>query len=212
MPRSSIGEGTLWLDVRVAPLGSRHVLLLVEDRTQARRVEEVRRDFVANVSHELKTPVGGISLLAEAILDASDDPEDVARFAGRIGTESARLTRLVAEIVELSRLQTQEEEHRMSLVDVSAVTHEAIEATRTLADGRGITFVEALEPHACVYGDATQLRTAVADAVRPTLNRSMARKVAARTSGIDRATTMPVRRPRLRKVTSRTTKTASARA
>ena len=65
---------------RVAPLGADHVLLLVEDRSKAARVEEIRRDFLANVSHELKTPVGGIALLAEAILDAHDDPEAVARF------------------------------------------------------------------------------------------------------------------------------------
>ena len=70
-----------------------------------RRVEEIRRDFLANVSHELKTPVGGISLLAEAVLDAHDDPEAVARFARRISVESDRLTRLVKEIVELSRLR-----------------------------------------------------------------------------------------------------------
>ena len=76
-------------------------------RTAARRrrVEEIRRDFLANVSHELKTPVGGSRLLAEAVLDAHDDPEAVARFAKRMQVESDRLTRLVQEIVELSRLQ-----------------------------------------------------------------------------------------------------------
>ena len=90
---------------RVAPLGSRLVLALVEDRTRERRVEAVRRDFVANVSHELKTPVGAIRLLAEAVGDASDDPEAVERFAGRMLTESDRLSRLVQQIIELSRLQ-----------------------------------------------------------------------------------------------------------
>ena len=90
---------------RVAPLGSRLVLALVEDRTRERRVEAVRRDFVANVSHELKTPVGAIRLLAEAVSDASDDPAAVERFAGRMLTESDRLSRLVQQVIELSRLQ-----------------------------------------------------------------------------------------------------------
>ena len=74
---------------RVAPLSSRLVLALVEDRTRERRVEAIRRDFVANVSHELKTPVGAINLLAEAVLEASGDPEAVERFAGRMQTERA---------------------------------------------------------------------------------------------------------------------------
>ncbi len=81
------------------------MLALVEDRTRERRVEAVRRDFVANVSHELKTPVGAIRLLAEAVTDASDDPEAVQRFATRMLTESDRLTKLVQQIIELSRLQ-----------------------------------------------------------------------------------------------------------
>ena len=95
----------LHVTARVAPLSTRLVLALVEDRTRERRVEAIRRDFVANVSHELKTPVGAIKLLAEAVQDAADDPEAVHRFAGRMQTESDRLTRLVQQIIELSRLQ-----------------------------------------------------------------------------------------------------------
>ncbi|MGI8645188.1 MAG: histidine kinase dimerization/phospho-acceptor domain-containing protein, partial [Nocardioides sp.] len=83
---------------RVAPLGSRMVLALIEDRTRERRVEAIRRDFVANVSHELKTPVGAIRLLAEAVADAAGDPEAVKRFSERMITESDRLSRLVQQI------------------------------------------------------------------------------------------------------------------
>ena len=92
----------------LGPLREQHedlVVVLVEDRTQARRIEETRRDFVVNVSHELKTPVGGLRLLAEAVEDAADDAEAVARFAGRMKTETVRLANLVQEIVDLSRLQ-----------------------------------------------------------------------------------------------------------
>ena len=88
LPKGPAGRPGLVVGARVAPLGSEHVLLLVEDRTEARRLEEVRRDFVANVCHELKTPVGGLALLAEAVLDAHDDPEAVARFAQRMQVES----------------------------------------------------------------------------------------------------------------------------
>ncbi|MBA2560024.1 MAG: two-component sensor histidine kinase, partial [Propionibacteriales bacterium] len=87
---------------RVAPLGGRLVLVLVEDRTRERRVDAIRRDFVANVSHELKTPVGALNLLAEAVAEAADDPEAVQRFSARMRTESERLTRLVQQIIELS--------------------------------------------------------------------------------------------------------------
>ena len=98
LPRGPLGGGTLAVQARVAPLGSTHVLLLVEDRTEARRVDAVRRDFVANVSHELKTPVGALSLLAEAVQDAADDPEAVRRFAGRMQHEAMRLSELVQEL------------------------------------------------------------------------------------------------------------------
>ena len=105
LSRSRGSTQLLHVAARVAPLRPGLLLALVEDRTQAIRIDEIRRDFVANVSHELKTPVGALSLLAEAVQDASDDPEAVRRFAGRMQQESGRLTRLVQEIIDLSRLQ-----------------------------------------------------------------------------------------------------------
>ena len=105
IPRGPLGSGVTAVGVRVAPLGSVLVLVTVVDLSESRRVDAVRRDFVANVSHELKTPVGALSLLAEAVQDAADDPEAVRRFAGRMQREAARLTRLVQDLIDLSRLQ-----------------------------------------------------------------------------------------------------------
>ena len=105
LPRGR-GLEPLGVRVQVAPLGpTGHVAVQVDDVTEAHRVAKVRRDFVANVSHELKTPVGALALLAEALLDATDDPEAVRRFAQRMQHESSRLGRLVQELIDLSRLQ-----------------------------------------------------------------------------------------------------------
>ncbi len=157
---------------RVAPLGASHVLLLAEDHTQARRVEEIRRDFVANISHELKTPVGGISLLAEAIQDARDDPAAVARFAQRIQTDSARLTRLVQDIVELSRLQVADTLHEPHLVDVAAVLTESTDRARVRADAVGIALEVSAPAGLAVFGDAELLATAVGNLVTNAVNYS----------------------------------------
>jgi two-component system, OmpR family, sensor histidine kinase SenX3 len=165
LPRGPLGRGRLVVGVRVAPLGSHHVLLLVEDRTQARRVEEVRRDFVANVSHELKTPVGGMALLAEAISDASDDPEAVRRFAERMQGESVRLTRLVKEIVDLSRLQVADTLHDPELVAVDTVVNEAVDRCRLVATSHDIALAVSPDEGAKVYGDLELLITAVRNLV-----------------------------------------------
>ncbi len=165
LPRGPLGRGRLVVGVRVAPLGTAHVLLLVEDRTQARRVEEVRRDFVANVSHELKTPVGGMALLAEAIMDASDDPEAVRRFAERMQGESVRLTRLVKEIVDLSRLQVADTLHDPELLAVDAIVTEAVDRCRLVATSRNIALVVSPDAGAKVYGDSELLITAVRNLV-----------------------------------------------
>jgi two-component system sensor histidine kinase SenX3 len=161
LARGPLGQARSVMRARVAPLGSNHVLLLVEDHTQATRVEEVRRDFVANVSHELKTPVGGIGLLAEAILDAKDDPEAVERFASRMQIESHRLAQLVKEIVDLSRLQVADTLHEPQLVDVTAAVHEAIDYSRVAADAKQISLTEATAADLKVFGDEDLLVTAV---------------------------------------------------
>ncbi|RKT76811.1 two-component system sensor histidine kinase SenX3 [Terracoccus luteus] len=163
--QNGLGEGRLVALARVAPLGADHVLLLVEDRSQAHRVEEVRRDFLANVSHELKTPVGGISLLAEAVLDAHDDPEAVARFATRIGVESQRLTRLVKEIVELSRLQGTDVVTDPEVVDVGECAADAVERCRLIAEEHDIELVTQLEPGCRVWGSTELVTTAVTNLV-----------------------------------------------
>ncbi len=158
--------------VRVAPLAVSHVLVLAEDHTQARRVEEVRRDFVANVSHELKTPVGGISLLAEAVLDAKDDPVAVERFAQRILVESSRLTRLVQEIVDLSRLQVADTLHEPVLVDMGVVVAEAVDRVRVGAESRHIELAVLSEDGLRVFGDGELLTTAVTNLVTNAVNYS----------------------------------------
>ncbi|MFC7491149.1 MULTISPECIES: sensor histidine kinase [unclassified Knoellia] len=160
------------MKARVAPLGAPHILILAEDHTHARRVEEVRRDFVANVSHELKTPVGGIALLAEAVLDARDDPEAVSRFAARIQVESTRLTRLVKEIVDLSRLQVADTLHEPELVEIPRVVAEAVDRVRVAAEARQITLEAAVDQRASVFGDAELLATAVANLVSNAVNYS----------------------------------------
>ncbi|MEU0938689.1 MULTISPECIES: ATP-binding protein [unclassified Embleya] len=163
------------VSARVAPLGSRLVLLLVEDRTEARRVDAVRRDFVANVSHELKTPVGALSLLAEAVMDASDDPEAIIRFAGRMQIESARLTNLVQELIDLSRVQNDHPLHHVGPVPLDELAAEAADRCRQAAESKQITLAIGGDRDLIVPGDHNQLVMALGNLVENAVNYSPAR-------------------------------------
>jgi two-component system, OmpR family, sensor histidine kinase SenX3 len=165
LPRGPLMAQRMSVWVRVAPLGSSMVLLLVEDRTEARRVDAVRRDFLANVSHELKTPVAGLALLAEALVDAADDPEAVRRFAGRMQRESDRLSRLVRDVIELSRLQGHDPFEKPSLVALDDVVIEAVDRSRITAETRAINLVTGGETGVHVIGDERQLVTALGNLV-----------------------------------------------
>ena len=150
---------------RVAPLGSRLVLALVEDRTRERRVEAVRRDFVANVSHELKTPVGAIRLLSEAVADAADDPAAVKRFAGRMLHESDRLSRLVQQVIELSRLQGDDPLEAPVPVRLDDVIAIAVDTSAIDADSKRIQIVTGGVPGLEIYGNEEQVTAAVTNLV-----------------------------------------------
>ena len=157
---------TTSLAVRVAPLGPAVgggglVLLLIEDQTESRRVEEVRRDFVANTSHELKTPVGALALLAETVEDAADDPEAVRRFAGRMRQEAARLTNLVQDMITLSRIQAAEPVPDPVPVKLDDVVAEALDRCRMRASARGIELVATGGHGLSVLGDEDLLITAL---------------------------------------------------
>jgi two-component system sensor histidine kinase SenX3 len=153
------------LAARVAPLDDHLLLVLVEDRTRERRVDDVRRDFVANVSHELKTPVGALSLLAEAVAQAADDPDAVRRFAARMEVESDRLGRLVQQVIELSRLQHDELVDEPVRVDVDALVSYALDRSRTDADARDIRLVGQTETGLAVRGSTGQLQVALGNLV-----------------------------------------------
>ncbi|MBN1094090.1 two-component sensor histidine kinase [Blastococcus sp. TML/M2B] len=137
------------------------VALVLADVTEARRTEAVRRDFVANVGHELKTPVGALSLLAEAIEGAADDPEAVQRFAARIAIEADRLGRLVRELIDLSRLQGGDPLPDLAPVPVDRVLAEAVDRTRTAARAKRLDVAVGGQPGLVVRGVESQLVTAV---------------------------------------------------
>jgi two-component system sensor histidine kinase SenX3 len=159
--RGPFGEAQLTLLVRVARLGTRFVLLLADDRTEAHRPEEVRRDFVANVSHELKTPIGAVSLLAEALASAAGEPDEVKRFAKRLTQESERLAGITTEIIELSRLQAGDPLTSAERVSVDTVIAQAVERNRVAAESHRISLVPSGKIRSEVFGDQQLLVTAV---------------------------------------------------
>ena len=157
---------TISLAVRVASLGPSVgdgglVLMLAEDQTESRRVEEVRRDFVANISHELKTPVGALALLAETVQDAVHDPEAVLRFAGRMRQEASRLTDLTQDLIMLSRIQAAEPVPDPSPVELDLVVAEALDRCRLKASARGIELAATGERGLVILGDEDLLVTAL---------------------------------------------------
>jgi len=170
LPIGRLGREPIALAVTAVPLPGPDdrvaaVCLLLADVSEQRRLEAVRRDFVANVSHELKTPVGALTLLAEAIQDAADDRDAVARFAARIQHEGSRLARLVGELMELSRVQGADPMPGATEVDVRSIVAEVIERTRLAAEQAGIVVTSSCDAGLRVRGNEAQLASAVANLV-----------------------------------------------
>lgn len=169
----SWGEGWRPVNVTVAPVGgTSRVVVLLRDLTESRRVEAVRRDFVASVSHELKTPVGGLLLLAEAVADAADDPVATRRFTERIKHEAERLSELIHDLIDLSRLQGGDPLPQPGAVAVAGLVRDAVDRVRVTADAAGIDIAVGDCGGLFIWADARSLVTALVNLIDNALNYS----------------------------------------
>lgn len=154
------------LGMRVAPLPDGATLVLGEDRSADLRFNETRRDFVANITHELKTPLGAITLLAEAVEAAAEDPAAVRGFIAKLSRETSRLNELVSQIIALSRLQSEDPLLAAQEVQVDAILEAAVRNCREIADRRKIAISLGGDRGCRVIGDPSQLELAVTNLVQ----------------------------------------------
>lgn len=154
-------RGTVSLGISVAILSDQTVFLVGTDLTAAQRLEQVRRDFVANISHELKTPVGALSVLMEAVVEAGDDIAAVNKFVNRMQSEVLRLNNMVRDLVDLSRMQSDDPLASPTAVPIDRVVSEAVESVQFSAEGRGITIGVTGDQGSYVAGDEMQLVAAL---------------------------------------------------
>ena len=173
LPRGPLGSGTHELLVRVTPVGTGgQIAILIFDDSEFARLNSMRRDFVANISHELKTPIGALSILAEAVLEASDDPAAIKKFASRMQIEAVRLSELVQEVINLSRLQDDDPLKSAEVLDVAVIARSAIDECRLSADKRKIEIVIADASSCYVLGDMSQLHMAISNLIQNAINYS----------------------------------------
>jgi len=173
LPRGPIGEGTHNLLVRVAPVGNQGIIaVLIFDDSEFRRLDAVRRDFVANISHELKTPIGALSILSEAVLEASDDPVAITRFATRMQAEAKRLSDLVQEIINLSRIQDVDPLKNANPIVLSDLILQAMDESRLAAESREIKLEFLKNTDVTILGDESQLEMAISNLVENAINYS----------------------------------------
>ena len=156
-----LGIAKLNLDTWITRLERGEVLLWAQNNSVISRVEDVRRDFVANISHELKTPVGALSLLSEAIEEAGQDSEAIQKFAKRIGPETKRLTNVIRDIIDLSQVQSDDPLASANAVEIDKVINDAIDAVQLLADLHSIEIIQVNAPDVKIVGDEYQLVMAI---------------------------------------------------
>ena len=170
--RRGPGTPTIELALRISAMEGGIVLVIADDRSAEVRTDEIKRDFVANVSHELKTPVGALHVLAEAVEQAADDEQAVRRFAGKMIAESNRLGELIQQIIALSRLQSTDPLLQPVVVAVDDVVGEAVAQCRNLAEQKSITLTSSGTSGLEVIGDQDQLVSALVNLITNGINYS----------------------------------------
>ena len=172
IPRSALGTASLALLANLSPISNNRYLLILRDVSDVTRVELVRRDFVANVSHELKTPVGALSLLSEAAAEAADDPAAVRRFALKMQAEAQRLTNLVNDLIDLSRLQSDDPLKKATIAPVARLVDAAVSDVKAVADAKEIELSVKIQPGLQVACVERQLITAIRNLIVNAVNYS----------------------------------------
>ena len=158
---TGLNKDQTFVHAKAVQFGDRYVMLLVDDLTESKKLEDTRRDFVANVSHELKTPIGAISLLAEALGGATDDPAAITKFAESLQKESQRLANIVQELIQLSRVQGANLSETSDLVDLNTVIADAVDRNQLLATQNNIRLASTADHSIKLHGDYEMLVTAV---------------------------------------------------
>ena len=173
IPRGALNSGFNERRVRISQIGQNDLTaILIFDDSEAQRLDAVRRDFVANISHELKTPIGGISILAEALLEASDNPELVKNFSERMNIEASRLSHLVQEIIDLSRIQDQNTMQNSEMVSLKKIIEEAIYNSKVRAEKRQIKLNFICDKEIEFFCDRKQLVIAISNLIENAINYS----------------------------------------
>jgi two-component system sensor histidine kinase SenX3 len=175
LPRGPIGEGKREIQVSVSMLSENGlVLIIIDDEGEKQRIDAVRRDFITNISHELKTPITALSLNSDALLEVKNEPDQVVRFADRIKQQAGRLNDLVQEIINLSKLQDADPLDVARNVNILDVVKEAINQCETNAEARKISINLEKEDAAVVLGNRDQLVMAVHNLIENAINYSAA--------------------------------------
>lgn len=152
--------------IQISPIDDDLCLLIAQDLSEERRLNDVRRDFVANVSHELKTPVGALSLLAEAVQAADTDIEQVRHFTSRMQIEVKRLTAMISDLVALSQVQGDAPLRNSAPVNVADIIGEAVDATKIAAEQKGIEVAVSDDVNVGrIFGDEDQLNVALSNLI-----------------------------------------------
>lgn len=167
-----LGDGVFTVSAHATPFRKQFVIVSVVDRGEYQRIDDIRREFVANVSHELKTPIASISLLAEALQESAEDPQTVKKFAATLSGEASRLAEMTRDIIELSHLQAEGALADFTPVSVGELVKKAIEQNSVVATSRKIKIVTGGDLDAFVYGDAERLVIALSNLVANAVNYS----------------------------------------